>query len=424
MKKTIFTMVMLACVLIAVSCDNTEKEPIPGQVSKKAQEALMAKYSGATNISWKIKGKYVVANFSITSRSTKAEVDHSAWFDNSGEWYMTETDILFDDLPEAVQRAFRTSEYSKWRVDEVDRLERKGVETIYVIEVEGTKDNLEMEYDLYYSTGGILIKKIADASDDYDYDDYIPSKPVTGVDNYLRMNYPDARIIDIDCENGMTEVEILDDHTCREPLFDRNGNWVYTKTETRHTDVLEIVMQALESSEYREYRIDDIDHYKTADNKEYYRFELESRNRDVKVDITPTGELTVVGPGNASPGHGNGEIVGGGIAKFIENKYPGAVIREQDYDDGWLKVEIWHEKREKSIYFNGANEWVYTEWDISYGELPKAIEDTIATSDWKEYRIDDIEFVQTPTGDYYSLELEFGEHEVTLHIDAKGQILR
>ena len=46
---------------------------------------------------------------------------------------------------------------------------------------------------------------------------------------------------------------------------------------------------------------------------------------------------------------------------------------EQDYDDGLLEVEIWHEGREKDVYFNGQNAWVYTEWDIRRAELPQAV---------------------------------------------------
>ena len=41
-------------------------------------------------------------------------------------------------LPEAVRTAFAATEYAAapWSVDDVDMLEREGVETVYVIEVE------------------------------------------------------------------------------------------------------------------------------------------------------------------------------------------------------------------------------------------------------------------------------------------------
>ncbi len=89
---------------------------------------------------------------------------------------MTETDILFTMLPEAVRTAFGATEYASapWTVDDVDKLEREGVETVYVIEAEKHENGLETEVDLYYSPDGVLVKKIVDAGGDYDYGDYIP----------------------------------------------------------------------------------------------------------------------------------------------------------------------------------------------------------------------------------------------------------
>lgn len=428
MKKTIFTTALLAGILSLAGCDKNEDNPGPGSdgVSDKAKEALIAKYPGATGVNWQSKGRYVVANFSTAEVRPEAPAgDYSAWFDNGGLWYMTETDIRFGQLPEAVKTAFQAGEYRDWRVDDVDRLEREGAERIYVIEVEGTENDRQAEYDLYYSEDGVLTKKVADAPDEYDYGDYIPSKPVSGVDNYLQTNYPDARILEVDYEGGMTEVEILDGnnggYAVRELLFDGSGNWLYTKTEVRRHEVPAAVSRALEASEYASYYIDDIDHYLTAD-KEYYRYDLESRNGDVKVDITPAGELSVAEPG-FRPGEGNGSLVSGTIAKFIADKYPRARILEQDYDNGLLEVEIWHENREKEVCFNGSGAWVYTQWDIRYNELPKAVTDAVAATQWASYHPDDAEFVQTSSGEYYLVELERGEREVTLRIDAQGRIL-
>ena len=130
---------------------------------------------------------------------------------------MTQTDIPFTMLPEAVRTAFAATEYAAapWSVDDVDMLEREGVETVYVIEVEKYDNGRETEIDLYYSVDGVLVRKIADAAPDYDYGDYIPSKPVTGIGEYIRTHYPNARTTDIDYEKGMTEVDIVDGRTPR-----------------------------------------------------------------------------------------------------------------------------------------------------------------------------------------------------------------
>ena len=443
MKTNLFLLTMLAGTLPLASCDkNNPADELPGPqppaVSTQAEAALKAKYPAATNVVWQTKQGYVVADFSLAEARAAGAAELSAWFDNGGAWYMTETDIPFAALPEAVQTAFNGSEYAAapWQVDDVDKLEREGVETIYVVEVEKRENGSKTEVDLYYAPDGVLVKKIADAAPDYDYGDYIPSKPATGIEEYIRQNYPNARITEIDHERGMTEVDIVDGRTPRELLFDGSDSWLYTKTEVHRTEVPQPVMTALQNSQYASYWIDDIDHYLTPD-KEFWRFDLESAQGDVKVDITADGELTLKQPGGGNTGGGNtGGNTGGGnhgqgnggrvnatAAEFIAQKYPGAQIMEYDREDGLLEVEIWHEGREKNVFFNGQNAWVYTEWDIRRGELPQAVTAAIAASEWSAFGIDDIEYVQTPASEYYLVELERGSQEVKLRITAEGAIL-
>ena len=92
--------------------------------------------------------------------------------------------------------------------------------------------------------------------------------------------------------------------------------------------------------------------------------------------------------------------------------------------DGYLEVEIWHDGREKDVYFNGAGEWVWTEWDVRYSELPEAVK-SVLTSGYGDYEVDDVTYVETPSGEYYLIELEGrGDRELHLRIDASGNILQ
>lgn len=75
------------------------------------------------------------------------------------------------------------------------------------------------------------------------------------------------------------------------------------------------------------------------------------------------------------------------------------------YDDGMLEVEIHHDGREKEVRFNGVGAWVGTRWDIRRSELPRP-RTAVANSGYASYRMDDIEYVQTPSADYYLVELE------------------
>ena len=296
MKKFVFIATIACAACMLYGCDKSEDGGGPA-VSPRAEAALLARYPAATDVVWRTSGNYSVAEFSLPA--VRAAVhggrDHAAWFDDGGEWYMTETDIVFGSLPSAVQAAFRDSEYAGWRIDDVDMLEREGVETVYVIEAEGRSGGRETEVDLYYSSDGVLVKKVVDADSDYDYGDYIPARPTGEVESFVQTRYPGARILDVERENGMTEVEILDGTVCRELLFDATNSWVHTKTELNAGEVPASIMQALSASEYGGYRIDDVDRYETP-QKEFYRFDLESASGDVKIDIALDGTLSVVTP--------------------------------------------------------------------------------------------------------------------------------
>lgn len=420
MKKILTVLALSAFIVTIISCDrngNTDKV----EITNETEAALYEMYPDATDVSWQFKSGYSVASFSSSFTKSDNSVRRSAWFDDMGGWYMTETDITYDRLPEAVKAAFESSEYASWTIDDIDMLERGGVETIYVIEVEGVMEGRTVEMDLYYSPDGILVKQIADADSDYDYDDYIPTDPGTGIRDFIEENYPGARIVEVDEEGGYVEVEIIDGGVCRELLFEMGRTWIYTKTGLRLAEVPENIMQFFNSSEYSSARIDDVDHY-LMPGKEFYRFELEGRGDDVEIDIYPDGTIEVVDRGG-NGGNGNGQMVGEEVAAFIEDRYPGAVILEYDYDDGMLEVEIFHDSREKDVYFNGADEWVWSKWEVRVSELPAAV---IAALDaeYGRYEIDDAEFVETPSSQYYVIEIEFGDdNEIELRMDADGNIL-
>ncbi len=376
-------------------------------VSTRAQEALSEKYPGAVNVSWEMKGMYAVADFLLDA------VPNTAWFDNGGTWYMTESDLPFAALPQAVRDAFLGSEYGSWEIDDVDRIEREGVETVYVIEAELG----EREVDLYYSPGGVLVKTVADGDSDYDYGDFIPDAIGDNILAFLRERYPQSRVVEIEAEDGMIEVEFVDGPYCREASFSAAGDWIRTKTGIAAADVPQTVMQALAASEYASWRIDDVDFYETPSGN-FYRFELESPQGDVKVDVTPEGDISVA-PDSEHGGNGLSQKV----VDFISGKYPGAVITDRDYENGYLEVEIVHENREKSVYFDGSENWAVTEWDLLLTEVPAAVLDAVKSSPYASYTLDDADYVQTPGGDCYRLELERGESEVVLKIDPAGRIL-
>lgn len=402
-KYTFFMSALAVSTCIATGCSDDEdgRPPVTNPVSAEVQASFAEQFPGARDVEWEVRGTYAVADFSYADSQSGGWVSSTAWYSQTdGTWLMSEYDLRFERLPEAVKTAFQQSEYAGWHVDDVDLIRRDGVTLLYVVEVEQGGQ----EMDLYYAEDGVLVKALADTDGRHDYSDLIPATPTGSVQEFIQSRYPGARIVEIDADDGLTEVELIDaDHVLREAVFNRSGEWLYTQTEVRRADLPATVTDAWNASEYAAangYRLDDIDYYETASDGNYYRLELESRYGDVKLKVTPDGDLSLFTP------TGGGTIVADTVDEAIQRLCPGAIVIEKDYDDGYLEVEIRHEGREKEMLFNGQNDWVLTRWDVAYRELPEAVLTAFRQSEYAQWELDGITYTQTPTGEWYVLEVE------------------
>ncbi len=153
MKRTFFITTLMTCLFVFIGCDDNDDLTHPGN-NKDVENTFETMYPDASLIEWERKGNYWVVEF---HKDTK---EMEAWFELTGEWYQTETDILFTTLPETIKTSFQSGGYNDWYVEDVDMFERKDTDTFYILDVE--KSN--QDYDLYYSSDGTLIKAIADPS--------------------------------------------------------------------------------------------------------------------------------------------------------------------------------------------------------------------------------------------------------------------
>lgn len=417
--------------VLMTSCndnDDLHSNPVPENIPEKVILEFNAKYPNATNVTWSTKDTYAVANFYLASTRTGGhEPNNTAWFNMAGHWNMTETEISYQQLPEAVKTAFEASPYASWRMDnEIDKLQRSdNNETLYIIEVSQKEGNVETEVDLYYTEEGILVKEIVNAEADNDYHEYLPQQPEGNIQTWLDQNFPNVRIVDYDCEQSSTEVEIIANGLKHEILFDNQQQWVYTKTEYERRDLTQIptsILNHLRTSPYytSDNAIDDVEKYTTRDNGTYYCFELKTAyDDDVKVYVNETGIISR--PQNGSDGGNSNVPVEDELQNFIDQKYPDAIILEKDYDHGYLEIDILHDGIEKEIKFNGQNQWVRTEWEVR--QLPDAVKNTITA---QGYTLDDNEFgyVETTDSSWYEVEVRKGRDELKLYISPTGEILR
>ena len=201
---------------------------------------------------------------------------------------MTEYDLRFTQLPQAVQDAFKAGVYASWKVDDVDKIEKADTSVIYVIEVESAGK----EYELTYLEDGTLIRENAE------WEDHIPVAPgqTSEVKDLVKAKYPQAVILDIEEEKGGTEVEIRDGGRQKEvyyKLADGVLSWIHTTyeiEEREHTTLPEGVRQVLADLSGSGMVIDDVDFFETATGN-YYRVEVEDQGTDKYVYVAENGEM-------------------------------------------------------------------------------------------------------------------------------------
>lgn len=109
------------------------------------------------------------------------------------------------------------------------------------------------------------------------------------------------------------------------------------------------------------------------------------------------------------------------VTEFIQKNYPNARIIEIEQEKGMIEVDIIHENQSKEVLFNTSYEWISTSWDVYV--LPIKVTEAINASQYSGYVVDDAEYVETPTGNYYWIELEQGEKEVKVKINENGEFI-
>lgn len=274
MKTKLSVLALAMCGMLAfTSCDDDDNNYLPDQTITKAFDE---KYPDAGKVEWETKGGYEVAEFHVSGNETEA------WFDNKGNWVMTKTEINFGLLPEAVRTSLKDSEYKDWKSTDFDKLERSNAATVYVIEVEQG----EQEFDLYYTEDGILLKAVPDN----DNDNFQPTVVPQAITDAINEMYPGATILEFDSEKTGFEVDILHNNIYKDVYFNTGNEWLYTEWDIKEVNLPAIIMNAYKASDYKDYRIDDIDVIENPTGISYV-LELEKGNDEVKMTISAEGKI-------------------------------------------------------------------------------------------------------------------------------------
>ena len=150
------------------------------------------------------------------------------------------------------------------------------------IEVEKSKQ----EFDLFYAEDGTLIKAVEDIDNNNNYQ---PNTVPEVLKNFINEKYPQATIVDIEVEKGITEIDILHENKAKELHFNSANEWLYTTWDVREREIQDIATKVLNDNPG--FKIDDIDYKESADGSEVYIFELEKGNQEIHVTVNMEGNV-------------------------------------------------------------------------------------------------------------------------------------
>lgn len=285
----------LLAVPFMVSCqkENATLTTDGQKVSDIVVKSFEKKYPNAENVSWETRSSYWVAHFDLPSTKAAEAGANSTWFDNGGNWQMSEMDIDYAALPEAVRTAFEATRYADWVKDDVETLERNGVICLYVIEVEKKIGREEFEMELYFTADGILTREVPA---DEDHSDLIPEELPEALKDLLEQEYHGYLCVEAELEDGHFEVEILFEGKVFELKYTASLDWVSTEYEALFDELPKEIQEIVnrELGERLGFEIDDIDVIKTGLGFSY-KIELENETTDeeIKIIINEKGEITI-----------------------------------------------------------------------------------------------------------------------------------
>jgi len=115
--------------------------------------------------------------------------------------------------------------------------------------------------------------------------------PDAAVKATFKSMFPKAIFVDWEMEAGYVNAEFTHDGTRKDAWFETNGSWLMTETDIRSSDIPAAIKNALNQSEYADWRIDDADYLEFADADPMYVLDMEKGENEVDLYFAADGTL-------------------------------------------------------------------------------------------------------------------------------------
>ena len=273
--KTRMTMLMSLAIagMIFSGCGNDDDHDA---VSGVVEKAFNSKYPGVSTVEWEKHGDYSEVDFVYQKMSSEA------WFYKDGNWLLTISDIAYSALPQAVTTALNSGLYASWTPDKQANIFEQATAAVwYIVEVSKTG---ESDRELYFLADGEMHKEV---TEEYDRNE-LPG----WMNTFLKKNYPHAYyLLGEEMSDGRFTLYLFQGKRMGTVYFFRDQTWEYTTYPISEEEVPGVVMAVLGGEAFEGYQIRSVD-YREAPAGKYYYFDLyKSGSLDMKVKISPDGQL-------------------------------------------------------------------------------------------------------------------------------------
>ncbi|MDR0430305.1 MAG: PepSY-like domain-containing protein [Tannerellaceae bacterium] len=290
-KQTCLGLFVICMALFSASCgdshdslDNkkpTSPETIPHEQVIRSFEN---KYGNVQNIDWNIyENRYYVAEFTINTRPA------IAWFSKEGKWILGKTETSAHEIEPVISKAFSSSGYADWNIENRHILERRGLSTVYMLEV--SNDNKKT--NLYFTKYGDFIKVMDNVGTYTDMPVTIPEE----INRKISLLFNDPEITDITWHNEIINeisVGVLENASYKVAALDSKYEWLSTFWELDKNTVPEVVWDAFLQTKYAAYKLTSIK-AREGVNKMSFIFYVESDSKkEYILSFDPNGVLHAI----------------------------------------------------------------------------------------------------------------------------------
>ncbi|MDR2388613.1 MAG: PepSY-like domain-containing protein [Tannerellaceae bacterium] len=238
------------------------------------------KYPNADAILWDEENGFYVAHFTWMS------VPVNAWFSKEGEWILSENEHSFMQIHPNVPKAFYRSSYSEWDIEQIKMLERKGMDTIYVVSV--TQSNRLTH--LYYSKYGDFIK----ASSNVNNTMYAPASLPYEIRRTLSRLFDSPQIIDFWEDDLAVNAAIREGNNYCLVVFTFSYEWLCTFRNIGQADLKPSIWEKFQSSEYGVYTVTQLRTLQNESGLSYVFYFLDEDKRSYILFIKENGNFDCV----------------------------------------------------------------------------------------------------------------------------------